>query len=116
MIVGHPWLGRIVGYGEIDLLTASEEGTNKIRFLPDADQFKKALLDAKHEHELEVSGARVVQEAMARGAAVPAAPAPAAFSADDLDTALGKLADMRDRGLITPEEFDEKKKELLDRL
>jgi hypothetical protein len=49
MIVGHPWLGRILGYREIDLLTASEAGTNKIRFLPDADGFKRALLDAKYE-------------------------------------------------------------------
>ena len=65
MNVGHPWLGRIVGYGEIDLLTAAEAGTSKIRFLPDADGFKKALLDAKQEHELEVGGGRAMQEAVA---------------------------------------------------
>ena len=59
MLVGHPWIGRILGYGEIDLLTASEAGTNKIRFLPDADGFKKALLDAKYEHEMEVGGGDV---------------------------------------------------------
>ena len=29
MLVGHPWLGRIVGYGEIDLLTGSEAGTEQ---------------------------------------------------------------------------------------
>jgi Short C-terminal domain/Bacterial PH domain len=109
MIVGHPWLGRIVGYGEIDLLTASEAGTSKIRFLPEADGFKKALLDAKHEHELEVGGARVVPAPAARQE-------PAGLSADDLESALSRLADLRDRGLITPEEFDEKKRELLDRL
>jgi hypothetical protein len=108
MIVGHPWLGRIVGYGEIDLLTASEAGTSKIRFLPDADGFKKALLDAKHEHELEVGGARVVQ-------APAASPAPAAMSADELDSALSRLADLRDRGLITKEEFEAKKRDLLER-
>jgi Short C-terminal domain/Bacterial PH domain len=119
MIVGHPWLGRIVGYGEIDLLTAAEAGTSKIRFLPDADGFKKALLDAKYEHELEVGGGRALEEAVA--AAQPAhdrvgAEAPAALSADDLDSALSRLADMRDRGLITQQEFDDKKRELLDRL
>ena len=62
MVVGHPWVGRIVGYGEIDLLTAPEAGTNKIRFLPHPDGFKKALLDAKYEHELEVGGGRVTQQ------------------------------------------------------
>ncbi len=120
MIVGHPWLGRIVGYGEIDLLTASEAGTNKIRFLPDADEFKKALLDAKYEHELEVGGARVGRDVVAEAAsAAPtgtSASAGPALSADELDSALSKLAELRDRGLITAEEFDAKKKELLERL
>ena len=108
-----PWLGRIVGYGEIDLLTASEAGTSKIRFLPDADGFKKSLLDAKHEHELDVGGGRVLQEAVASAA-------PAAqdhnLSAEELDSALSRLAELRDRGLLTQSEFDEKKRELLDRL
>ena len=105
MIVGHPWLGRIVGYGEVDLLTASEAGTTKIRFLPDADDFKKTLLDARHEYEIELGGGR----AQAAPAAAPAAPAPAPTSAEDVDESLTRLADMRDRGLITPAEFDEKK-------
>ena len=121
MIVGHPWLGRMVGYGEIDLLTGSEQGTSKIRFLPDADGFKKALLDAKYEHEMEVGGGRVLQEV---AAAVPHAPAPetapppspTALTAEEVDVSLSRLADMRDRGLITQAEFDEKKKQLLDRL
>jgi len=109
----------MVGYGEIDLLTGSEQGTSKIRFLPDADGFKKALLDAKYEHEMEVGGGRVLQEV---AAAVPHAPEPAppaspgALTAEEVDVSLSRLADMRDRGLITQAEFDEKKKQLLDRL
>jgi len=115
MNVGHPWLGRIVGYGEIDLLTAAEAGTTKIRFLPDADGFKKALLDAKQEHELEVGGGKAVQEAVA-AASAPAHGRPAGMSAEELDSALSRLADMRDRGLITQAEFDDKKRELLERM
>jgi hypothetical protein len=38
------------------------------------------------------------------------------MSADEIDSAITRLADMRDRGLITEEEFDEKKRQLLDRL
>ncbi len=124
MLVGHPWLGRIVGYGEIDLLTGSEAGRSKIRFLPDADGFKKALLDAKHEYEMEIGGGRVLQEAVAAAHEPPApqpAPTPpsasrASLTADEVDASLSRLADMRDRGLITQAEFDEKKRELLDRL
>jgi hypothetical protein len=117
MIVGHPWLGRILGYGEIDLLTASEAGTNTIRFLPDADGFKRALLDAKYEHELEVGGG-----AAAHAAPAPPAPAPAGaaagerLSGEEVDDSISHLASMRDRGLITAGEFEEKKRELLDRL
>jgi hypothetical protein len=122
MIVGHPWLGRIVGYGELDLLTGNEAGTSKIRFLPDADGFKKALLDARYEHELDVGGGRAVEQAVAAQAAAVAQPPPppparsVAATAEEVDASLSRLADMRDRGLITQAEFDEKKKELLDRL
>ena len=120
MVVGHPWLGRLVGYGEIDLLTGSEQGTSKIRFLPDADGFKKALLDAKHEYEMEVGGGRVLQEVVSAAAPAPAAepatPAGAGLTAEEVDVSLSRLADMRDRGLITQAEFDEKKKQLLDRI
>jgi hypothetical protein len=65
MLVNHPWLGRIFGYGEIDLLTASEQGTSRIRFLPDADAFKRELLDAKHEYEMEVGGGHALEKAVA---------------------------------------------------
>jgi hypothetical protein len=115
MIVGHPWIGRMVGYGEIDLLTASEVGTTKIRFLPDADGFKRTLLDAKYEHEVEVGGGRVTREEPAPPAAAAAAPS-GRMSAEEVDASLTRLADMRDRGLITAEEFAVKKRELLDRL
>ena len=114
MLVSHPWLGRILGYGQIDLLTASESGTNRIRFLPDADGFKRSLLDARHEYEMEVGGGKVVHEA----APPPAAPPhpDAKLSGEEIDSSLTHLAGLRDRGLITPEEFEQKKRELLDRL
>jgi hypothetical protein len=138
MLVSHPWLGRIVGYGEVDLLTASEQGTSKIRYLPDADDFKRALLDAKHEHEMEIGGGAALEDVVqavaaqaaaqqgpstghAAGPASPppvrdAEPHPGTVTAEEVDASLTRLADMRDRGLITQAEFDEKKKDLLDRL
>lgn len=140
MLVSHPWLGRIVGYGEVDLLTASEQGTSKIRYLPDADEFKRALLDAKHEHEMEIGGGHALEDVVhavtAQAAAQrepaaaraptstgapaselpPARPSDGVVTAEAVDASLTRLADMRDRGLITQAEFDEKKRELLDRL
>jgi hypothetical protein len=114
MVVDHPLLGRIVGYGEIDLLTAAEKGTDRIKYLPEPDDFKKTILDAKYQHELEVGGGR----AAAAAAPVPAAAPPAEqhMSAEDVDDSITRLAAMRDRGVITAAEFEEKKRELLDRL
>jgi hypothetical protein len=112
MEVEHPLFGRIFGYGDIDLLTASEAGTNKLTFLPDADGFKKMLLDAKYQHQVEVeSGGRA---AVAAPAAAPVADD--RMTAQEVDEAVSRLADMRDRGMITAEEFEAKKHELLDRL
>jgi hypothetical protein len=47
----------------------------------------------------------------------PAAPSPAVrSSADELSAALESLAGLRDKGLITPEEYEAKKRDLLERM
>jgi len=51
------------------------------------------------------------------GTASPASPAPPARSAaDELSETLERLAGLRDKGLITPEEYDAKKRDLLERM
>jgi hypothetical protein len=46
----------------------------------------------------------------------PAEPVAAAPAADDPTASLERLAGLRDRGLITPEEYEAKKRELLERI
>lgn len=126
--------GRIFGFGDLDILTASETGISRLRMLRQADDFKRAMLDAKHELELELSGARPLPspplrstppaEAVAGGGGIGAPPAPAAaaaparaeMSADELTRTLSSLADLRDRGAISAEEYEAKKADLLRRL
>ena len=50
--------------------------------------------------------------------AAPAAPAPTpeVDTADEVADALARLGDLRDKGIISPEEFEAKKAELLGRL
>jgi hypothetical protein len=96
--------------------------------LRDADGFKRAMLDAKHELELELSGARpmpgpairsggpVAPAQAAAPAAAPAAAAPPAMSADEVTRTLASLADLRDRGAISAEEYEAKKADLLHRI
>lgn len=105
--------GRIFGYGDLDILTAADIAIDRYRMLAGAPNFKKAMLDQKHALELEVG--RSMAPAM-RAPGPMAAPAAAAMSADDVTAALGNLADLRDRGAISAEDYEAKKTELLGRL
>ena len=125
--------GRMFGFGDLEILTASESGISNLRMLRDADGFKRAMLDAKHELELELSGARPMPSPALRTGtpagglqpptpapvATPTsapAPAPASMSADDVTRTLASLADLRDRGAISAEEYETKKADLLRRI
>ena len=127
--------GRIFGFGDLDILTAAESGISRLRMLRQAEDFKRAMLEAKHDLELELSGARPMPSPAFRAGAPapavaptpapverdsapasPAAPAPASMSADDVTRTLASLADLRDRGAISAEEYEAKKSDLLRRL
>ncbi len=122
--------GRMLGYGDLDILTANEQSVDRYRMLSQAQQFKRTMLDEKH---------RLDQEAFQIPApplratpppppepvlatppppATVAAPAPTVrgMSAEDITNALGNLADLRDRGAITPDDYEAKKQDLLGRL
>ena len=48
--------GRALGFGDLKILTAAEAAISEFRMLADPIEFKKAMLDAKHEYEIEVAG------------------------------------------------------------
>jgi hypothetical protein len=128
-------LGRILGYGDLDILTANEQSVDRLRMLSHAQRFKITMLDEKHRLEQEsfqIPGpplratAPVAEVAPATPApapatpaaapAAPVAPAPREMGSEEITQALGNLADLRDRGAITPEDYEAKKQELLERL
>jgi hypothetical protein len=179
-VLSESFFGRIFGFGDLDVLTASETGIEKLRMLRDAKGYKRSMLEAKHDLELEYTrpvmpplragngGERpaaaeppqpvvpvpplaapepmlvvatagpapaplqrvtpdpevqATQSAAPEPAPAPAPPAPPVpprpsltSTLDEITVALDRLADLRDRGIITPEEFDAKKQELLARL
>jgi hypothetical protein len=111
-------LGRMLNYGDLDILTAAEATVDRYRMLNRAPQFKREMLNQKHELEGEI--ARPLPSPPLRAA--PATPPPAAaparreMSADEVTRALAGLADLRDRGAISPAEYEAKKADLLGRL
>jgi hypothetical protein len=116
--------GRVFGFGDLEILTASESGISRLRMLRDAGEFKRTMLDAKHELELELSGGRPMPAPAIRagspdaaaGDAPSSAAAAAPMSPDDVTRTLASLADLRDRGAISAEEYEAKKADLLGRL
>ena len=135
--------GRIFGFGTLDILTAAEEaGGNNLADFPmiaDPVDFKKAMFDQKQMLEqpdlarpryqrsasmpdlqpAEPMAPRAGSDRVAiHGDAAPAPPpAPEPRNpADDLGATLERLAGLRDKGLITPEEYEAKKRDLLERM
>jgi membrane protein YdbS with pleckstrin-like domain len=93
--LSQSFLGRMFGYGDIEILTASELGVNLFHQIHDPVGFKTAMLNAKERLGFE-------NEAGLAGHGVA-----------DIPSLITRLDDLRKRGLITEAEFQQKKTELL---
>jgi uncharacterized membrane protein YdbT with pleckstrin-like domain len=100
-------IGRMLNFGSVEILTASgEEGANLMDRIEAPMAFKKAMLEAKHNHE---RGYGYLEPAYQPSRAAPNAPA-------DIQRTLEELAALRDRGILSSDEFEAKKRELLSRI
>ena len=154
--LSQSWLGRIFGYGDLDILTASEAAEtgllNDFPMLADPVSFKVAMLNQKERLERPDLAPPPMQrpigippmqraEPMAPRAGsdrvsevrpdepatppsdpnpapidAPAGSSPAPANPSHLAATLESLASLRDKGLITPEEYETKKRQLLERM
>jgi hypothetical protein len=100
-------VGRVLGYGTVQIITGSDIGVNCFRRISNPVRFKREMLNAKERLHESVSPAHAAE------AITPESGAQAASTIPDL---IVELAELRQQGLISEEEFQAKKKELLDRL
>jgi uncharacterized membrane protein YdbT with pleckstrin-like domain len=110
-------LGRILGYGTLKVATASDTTDLDFRTMRAPADFRRAMLDQKlvFEQADAVQISNAVRAAAAQPPAPPVAapvapPAPVEATAEEK---LRSLAGMRDSGLITAEDYEAKKSELL---
>ncbi len=89
-------LGRMLDYGDVEILTASDIGANTFKRIGSPVRFKTAMLDAKDKLETDRSGK--------------------AEAAPDIPTMIAQLDNLRKQGLLTDDEFAKKKAELLAKL
>jgi uncharacterized membrane protein YdbT with pleckstrin-like domain len=94
--------GRLLGYGDVWIDTASETGTTMFRKIADPLEFKRAILSAAESYRTwgRTPGAPV--------AAVPAPPPQVSGAAR-----LRELKALLDEGLISEAEFEAKRRELV---
>jgi hypothetical protein len=99
-------LGRILNYGDLQILTASEIGVNLFHRIAHPVRFKTEMLNQKEGmSQLDIfegrTGRVLSEEAPSRG---------------DIPELIAELDELRKKGIITAEEFEEKKKALLAKL
>jgi uncharacterized membrane protein YdbT with pleckstrin-like domain len=87
---------RLVSSGNLSIESAGEQGMNRFVFIKRPEHVQNEIYKAMEASEKSLkSGMSTVQ---------------------DIPEQIDKLAALRDRGIVTPEEFERKKKELLDRM
>lgn len=111
-------VGRLLGYGTVQIITGSDIGVNEFRRISNPVRFKREMLNAKENYHLAGPG---FDEERAISRAAPAADDPAkAGDADppkgDIPDLIAELAELHQQGIISDEEFQAKKTELLARL
>ena len=100
VVLDQSFWGRLLGYGDLEILTGSDIGLNKLRQIQDPLKFKKAMLDAKE--ELRQLGAEPN-------------PAPAARGPEQtLSESLQELADAHKQGLITDAEYQARRAKMIE--
>ncbi len=104
LVTNQTLLGRMLNYGDLQIVTGNDVGTDTLEHVADPLAFKRAVLAARDAYADRMSGYR-------------AAPPPTALPGrDDAATLIAKLADLRDRGAISQAEYDAKRIELLNRI
>ena len=96
--MSQSFFGRMFGYGDIEILTASELGVNLFHEINDPVGFKTAMVNAKE--RLGFDGDSGV----------------AAKASRDIPTLIAELDELRKKGIISEAEFQRKKTELLEKI
>jgi uncharacterized membrane protein YdbT with pleckstrin-like domain len=106
-----PWLGRMLGFGHIRIMSASgEAGADNFTTVRDVEDFKREILEQKTGVAAATKRPADQESAQAPG------PAQIPGAAAEITATLSELARLRDAGAITAAEYEAKKTELLARI
>ena len=118
----EPGLGRMLGYGDLQVYTAAGDmGKDEFSTIKDAGKMRTMVLEQKMAGPGGVAPTAAAAPVAATAAApavdlTPTTPADAQEPAADPAATLARLGEMRDQGLITAEDYEAKKTEILGRM
>lgn len=111
-----PFLGSRLGYGDVVVVAQSgEAGADRMLSITEPEAFRNRILEQMAAAAASPAPPAPPPVAAAQPAAAPPPAAPPAPAPDDMAT-LERLAELRDSGVITAEEYEAKKAEILSRL
>ncbi|HSB00418.1 MAG TPA: PH domain-containing protein [Anaerolineales bacterium] len=96
--MSQSFFGRLFDYGDVEILTASEIGVNLFKRIGDPVKFKTAMINAKEQLGFG-------EEAMGER-----------HLTSDIPTLIAELDELRKKGILSEEEFQRKKTELLQKI
>jgi len=106
LVLTQSFMGRMLDYGDLEILTGSEIGVNVLRRIADPVRFKTEMLNQKEGmNEMDAF------ESKAKRTLNSEAP-----TAGDVPELIAELDELRKKGLLTDAEFQEKKTKLLSRI
>lgn len=103
LVLNQTLFGRMLNYGDMQIVTGNDIGSDTLAHVADPLAFKRAVLAARDAYADRTSGYRIAPPIVMAGQ-------------DDATTLIAKLADLRDRGAISQAEYDAKRVELLNRI
>lgn len=106
--------GRMLHYGTIIFSTSSEDGSYTLENMVEPLNFKRAMLEAKQNYERGfgyLDGRNSLPQATFSSYAVDSSTP----NRSDIQHTIEELASLRDRGILSMDEFEAKKRELLSR-
>ncbi|MCA1666529.1 MAG: PH domain-containing protein [Thermomicrobia bacterium] len=104
LVMNQTVFGRMLNYGDMEIVTGNDVGTDTLEHVADPLAFKRAVLAARDAYAERTSGYHAAPQ--------PIAP----VGREDAASLIAKLADLRDRGAISQAEYDAKRAELLNRI
>lgn len=99
--------GRLFHFGNVEILTASELGANMFKKITNPIRFKTTMLNAKSHLEMEQAGAFLEKVGDIEPNETPSS---------DIPALIERLGALHEKGILSTEEFEKKKAELLSKL